>query len=110
MSTIWAELAQWICSPPYDTRYGGSGGQTHLPRRGFIVTPDHQFQRVVLPARFEPLPRRWVVERSFAWIGRQRRMSKYKHYRAHGHLLLVAKSRRLDLIHYHGENEKFATC
>jgi putative transposase len=46
------------------------------PRRGFIVTPDHQFQRVVLPARFEPLPRRWVVERSFAWIGRNRRMSK----------------------------------
>jgi putative transposase len=46
------------------------------PRRGFIVTSDHQFQRVVLPARFEPLPRRWVVERSFAWMGRQRRMSK----------------------------------
>src|SRR5947209_8525509 len=33
MSTIWAELAQWICSPPYDTRYGGSGGRTLLPRR-----------------------------------------------------------------------------
>ena len=46
------------------------------PRRGFIVTPDLQFQRVALPARFEPLPRRWVVERSFAWIGRNRRMSK----------------------------------
>jgi transposase len=46
------------------------------PRRGFIVTPDLQFQRVVLPARFEPLPRRWVVERSFAWMGRNRRMSK----------------------------------
>jgi putative transposase len=46
------------------------------PRRGFIVTPDHQFQRVVLPPQFELLPRRWVVERSFAWIGRNRRMSK----------------------------------
>jgi len=46
------------------------------PRRGFIVTPDHQFQRVVLPPQFESLPRRWVVERSFAWIGRNRRMSK----------------------------------
>ena len=33
MSTIWAELAQWICSPPDDTRYGGSGGRTLLPRR-----------------------------------------------------------------------------
>jgi transposase len=46
------------------------------PRRGFIVTSDHRFQQVALPARFEPLPRRWVVERSFAWIGRNRRLSK----------------------------------
>jgi putative transposase len=46
------------------------------PRRGFQVTPDGQFQRVTLPAVFEPLPRRWVVERALAWIGRHRRMSK----------------------------------
>jgi len=46
------------------------------PRRGFVVTADGAFQRVALPATFEPLPRRWVVERTFAWIGRNRRMSK----------------------------------
>jgi transposase len=46
------------------------------PRRGFVVTPDGQFQRAALPAVFEPLPRRWVVERALAWIGRHRRMSK----------------------------------
>jgi putative transposase len=46
------------------------------PQRGFQVTPDGQFQRVALPAVFEPLPRRWVVERALAWIGRRRRMSK----------------------------------
>jgi transposase len=46
------------------------------PRRGFQVTPDGQFQQVSLPAIFEPLPRRWVVERALAWIGRHRRMSK----------------------------------
>jgi putative transposase len=46
------------------------------PRRGFVVTPDRQFVRVALPAMFEPLPKRWIVERSLAWIGRYRRMSK----------------------------------
>ncbi len=28
------------------------------------------------PAGFQVLPRRWVVERSFAWLGRNRRLSK----------------------------------
>jgi putative transposase len=32
-----------------------------------------------MPA-FTVLPRRWVVERTFAWIGRYRRMSKDYEY------------------------------
>jgi putative transposase len=46
------------------------------PRRGFVVTADGQFQRVAWPKTFEPLPRRWVVERTLAWTSRCRRMSK----------------------------------
>ena len=30
---------------------------------------------MTLPAICAPLPRRWVVERALAWIGRHRRMS-----------------------------------
>jgi transposase len=29
-----------------------------------------------LPTGFQVLPRRWVVERTFAWLGRHRRLSK----------------------------------
>src|SRR5712692_2838320 len=46
------------------------------PRRGFVVTAPGAFQRVTLPATFEPLPRRWDVERTLAWTNRYRRMSK----------------------------------
>jgi putative transposase len=46
------------------------------PRRGFVVTADGEFQRVALPAVFEPLPRRWVVERTLAWTSHYRRMSR----------------------------------
>jgi hypothetical protein len=37
------------------------------PRRGFLVTPEGRFVHVVLPATFEPLPKRWIVERTIAW-------------------------------------------
>jgi putative transposase len=32
--------------------------------------------KLLPPKGFEVLPRRWVVERTFAWLGRNRRMSK----------------------------------
>jgi putative transposase len=34
------------------------------------------WQKLMPPKGFQVLPRRWVVERSFAWIGHNRRMSK----------------------------------
>lgn len=43
-----------------------------LAKEGKIV----DWQELLPARRFQVLPRRWVVERSFAWIGHNRRMSK----------------------------------
>jgi transposase len=34
------------------------------------------WQRLMPPRGYVPLPRRWVVERTFSWLGQNRRMSK----------------------------------
>jgi transposase len=47
---------------------GGAIGQGRQDSRGW--------QKLLPPRAFQVLPRRWVVERSFAWIGHNRRMSK----------------------------------
>jgi putative transposase len=33
-------------------------------------------EKLPKPRRFGDLPRRWVVERTFSWLGQNRRMSK----------------------------------
>src|SRR5918994_4613267 len=51
----------------------------------------------LLPRRgFEVLPRRWVVERTFAWLGQNRRMSKdYERLCAIGEAFIYAAMSRL---------------
>ena len=44
------------------------------PRRWMRVPVDHE--PPPMPTGFQVLPRRWVVERTFAWLGRYRRLSK----------------------------------
>ena len=38
------------------------------------VLPDHEPPEI--PVGFQILPWRWLVERTFAWLGRSRRLSK----------------------------------
>jgi putative transposase len=43
----------------------------------WVWVPEGQEPPVLdLPAGFQVLPRRWVVERTFGWLGRNRRLSK----------------------------------
>jgi putative transposase len=55
--------------------------------------------RVLMPSRgFRVLPRRWVVERTFAWISHNRRMAKdYERLCAAGEALVYAAMMRVML-------------
>jgi transposase len=46
------------------------------PRRRWVRVPEVEEGPPLYPKGFVVLPRRWVVERSFSWIGQNRRMSK----------------------------------
>jgi len=48
------------------------------PRRWMWVRADQE--PPVVPAGFQVLPRRWVVERTLGWLGRWRRLSKDYEY------------------------------
>ena len=54
------------------------------------------WQRLMPPRGFRVLPRRWVVERTFAWIGHNRRMAKdYERLCATGEAFVYASMTRL---------------
>src|SRR5215218_1423911 len=54
------------------------------------------WQKLIPPQGFQVLPRRWVVERSFAWICHNRRMSKdYERLCASGEAFVYAAMTRL---------------
>ncbi len=64
--------------------------------RGVWVAPGQQPPEI--PRGFHVLKRRWVVERTFAWVGRNRRMSRdYERLIKTGEMLLYASMARVTL-------------
>jgi putative transposase len=54
------------------------------------------WQRLMPPRGFRVLPRRWVVERTFAWISHNRRMAKdYERLCATGEAFVYAAMTRI---------------
>jgi hypothetical protein len=54
------------------------------------------WQKLMPPGGFRVLPRRWVVERTFAWISHNRRMAKdYERLSATGEAFVYAAMTRL---------------
>lgn len=77
------------------------------PRRGWIMTKDQGLTRVSLPKTFEHFPHRWVVERTSAWIGRSRRMSKdYEYLTSCSEAMVYLTMLRLLLTRLAKQNEK----
>ncbi len=62
------------------SRWDGSsrrGSALTVPKRGLLVSEDEEVDwEKLFPTGFRPQPRRWVVERTFSWIIRWRRLCR----------------------------------
>ncbi len=96
LAHVWADMGyrgkvvEWI-----KERLGWTLEIVKQPRRWFRVPEGEEVPFVPV---FVVLPRRWVVERTFAWVGRYRRMSKdYEYLTASSESFIYAAMIRLML-------------
>ena len=91
LKKIWADMGYQGAA--FKTRIEKQGGDLEIvrrPRTRFWIPQDVEDVKAYLQEKgievvegFKLLPRRWVVERTFAWIGRYRRMSKDYEFLCH---------------------------
>jgi putative transposase len=73
---------------------------------GMEITPE-MLAAIARPRGFRHLPRRWVVERTLAWIGRYRRMSKdYEYMTSSSEAMVYLTMLRLMLTRLAKQNQK----
>jgi transposase len=82
LSMIWADsayrrayLKEALASRKIELSIVGGG-----LKEGFWVPKDQIMNFEIPPKKFQVQPRRWVVERTFAWLNRNRRLSKDYEY------------------------------
>lgn len=75
LTTLWVDAAyRGACANWVTNTLGWAVEVVRRPRRRIRWPADRE--PPPLPTGFQVLPRRWVVERTFAWLGRHRRLSK----------------------------------
>jgi putative transposase len=75
LAKLWVDAAyQGPCATWITETLGWVVEVVRKPRTWVRVPADQD--PPAMPSGFQVLPRRWVVERTFAWLGRYRRLSK----------------------------------
>ena len=72
---LWADMAYQGSAKEWIERELGWTVQVVKRPRRYVRVPEG-VDPEPMPTGFQVLPRRWVVERTFAWLGRFRRLSK----------------------------------
>ena len=72
---LWVDGASQEPCASWNTETLGRAVEVVRKPRRWLRGPADQ-ELAAMPTGFHVLPRRWVVERTFAWIGRHRRLSK----------------------------------